>query len=111
MRIASSAEEIEFQANNMAHLDADGKAICVGRFKDQLFAFSPKCPHASALFMEGYIDAVGNVVCPLHRYKFCMRTGRNVSGEGYHLRQWPVEVKEDGVYVGLEKNSLLDMLH
>ena len=111
MRIANLEAEIPFEQNNMASIDIDGKQICVGRFKEQLFAFSPKCPHASAPLINGYIDALGNVVCPLHHYKFCMSNGRNVSGEGYQLRQWPVEVRTDGIFVGLEKNSLLDLLH
>jgi 3-phenylpropionate/trans-cinnamate dioxygenase ferredoxin subunit len=35
-----------------------------------------------------------------------MKNGRNVSGEGYYLKHWPVVVQEDGVFVGLEKFSL-----
>jgi len=50
----------------------------------------------------GYIDALGNIVCPLHRYKYSLQNGRNVSGEGYFLKHWPIELNEDGVYIGLE---------
>ena len=53
------------------------------------------------LLADGYIDALGNIVCPLHRYKYNMENGRNVSGEGYYLKHWLVECREDGVYVGL----------
>jgi hypothetical protein len=54
------------------------------------------------MMSEGYIDALGNVVCPMHRYKYDVRNGRNTSGEGYYLTHWPVETREDGVYVGME---------
>jgi nitrite reductase/ring-hydroxylating ferredoxin subunit len=84
-------------------MEANGKTICVGKFKDQVFAFARKCPHAGGELAHGFIDALGNVVCPIHRYKFCMANGRNVTGEGYYLKHWPVEVREDGVYVGMEK--------
>jgi nitrite reductase/ring-hydroxylating ferredoxin subunit len=99
IKIAGYIHEIPFAANNIAEVMADGKKICVARFNDHLFAFAHKCPHASGYFSEGYIDALGNVVCPSHRYKFCMKNGRNVSGEGYYLKQWPVEIRDDGVYV------------
>jgi 3-phenylpropionate/trans-cinnamate dioxygenase ferredoxin subunit len=38
-----------------------------------------------------------------------MKNGRNVSGEGYYLKHWPVEVREEGVYVGLESKSFLGL--
>jgi 3-phenylpropionate/trans-cinnamate dioxygenase ferredoxin subunit len=28
-----------------------------------------------------------------------MKNGRNVTGEGYYLKYWPVEAREDGIYV------------
>lgn len=111
VKIAESVAEFSLDEKNLTEWEADGKKICLGKFNEMLFAFSAKCPHASAPFIEGYIDAAGNVVCPLHRYKFCMRNGRNVSGEGYYLKQWPVEVREDGVFVGFEKNKLLGLFN
>lgn len=109
IKIAESVEELRFNENGMTEVDTEERKICIGKFKDELFAFNYKCPHASAHFAEGYIDAVGNVVCPLHRYKFCMRNGRNVTGEGYFLKHWPVEVRQDGVYVGFEQNKLFGL--
>ena len=109
VKIADFIEEIPFAPNHMAEIQADGKRLCLARHQDQLFAFAPKCPHASGPLAEGWIDALGNVVCPLHRYKFCLKNGRNVSGEGYYLKHWPVEIREEGVFVGLEKNKLLGL--
>ena len=102
-------EAIPFGANQLAEMMAEDKRICIGRYKESLFAFAPKCPHASGFFVNGFIDALGNVACPLHRYKFCMRNGRNVSGEGYYLKHWPVDVREEGVYVGLESKSFFGL--
>jgi nitrite reductase/ring-hydroxylating ferredoxin subunit len=110
IKIAESEGEVPFGPNGLAVVDAGGKALCIGRYGESLFAFAPNCPHASAPFVRGYIDALGNVVCPLHRYKFCMKNGRNVSGEGYYLKHWPVEIREDGIFVGIEKNRLLGLL-
>ena len=104
IKIAESIAEINFQENQIAEVSTDGKTICMAKFNDQYFACAHKCPHASGLFVEGYIDAVGNVVCPIHRYKFSLKNGRNVTGEGYFLKVYPVELREDGVYVGIEKS-------
>ena len=108
--MAESLEEIPFGSNGLAEVMADDKRVCIGKFKEELFAFAAKCPHASGFFIDGFIDALGNVVCPLHRYKFCMKNGRNISGEGYYLKHWPVAVREDGVYVGLETKGFFGWL-
>jgi nitrite reductase/ring-hydroxylating ferredoxin subunit len=109
IKIAESLEEISFGSNHLAELDAGDRKICLGKFKEDLFAFAPKCPHASGRLADGFIDVLGNVVCPLHRYKFCMKNGRNVTGEGYYLKHWPVELREDGIYVNMEEKKFLGL--
>jgi 3-phenylpropionate/trans-cinnamate dioxygenase ferredoxin subunit len=109
VKVAEAVAEIPFGINHLAEVMADEKKVCIGRQGDELFAFAAKCPHASGFFVEGFIDVLGNVVCPLHRYKFCMKNGRNVSGEGYYLKHWPVEIRADGVFVGLEAKGFLGL--
>jgi len=94
-KVADSLGEIEFASNNIAVVVLD----------ESVFAFAYKCPHAGGTLAEGFIDALGNIVCPLHRYKYNMANGRNTSGEGYYLKHWPVEIKEDGVFVGVEETG------
>jgi len=104
-KIADSLGEVAFASNNIAVVDLDGKNICIGKFNDGFFAFAYKCPHAGGTLADGYIDPLGNIVCPLHRYKYNMANGRNVSGEGYYLKHWPVEIRDDGVFVGVEESG------
>ena len=110
IKVADHLTEIPFGENSIAEVTADGKRICIAKWQDGLFSFAHKCPHASGPFIQGFIDSLGNVVCPLHRYKFCLKNGRNVSGEGYYLKHWPVQVKDDGVFVGFQKFSLFGLL-
>lgn len=102
VKIAEHVNEISFGDNQLAVSEARGKKICIGKHADSYFAFAYKCPHAGGFLAEGYIDPLGNIVCPLHRYKFSMKNGRNISGEGYYLKTWPVEIREEGVFVGME---------
>ena len=101
-KIADHINELNFAENHIAVVEVKNKTICVARFNEQVFAFAYKCPHAGGLLADGYIDALGNIICPNHRYKYDMRNGRNVSGEGYYLKHWPVELRDDGVYVAIE---------
>ena len=103
-KIAEDISEIHFNENNIAEADVNGKKICIAKIKDRLFAFAHKCPHAGGWLTDGFLDALGNVVCPIHRYKYDLRTGRNISGEGYYLKHWKVETRPDGIFVAMESH-------
>jgi nitrite reductase/ring-hydroxylating ferredoxin subunit len=104
-KIADHINELDFSSNNIVVIEIKGKKICIGRYKEAIFAFAWKCPHAGGNLADGYIDAAGNVVCPLHRYKFNIENGRNVTGEGYYLKHWPIELRETGLFVGFEEEG------
>ncbi len=55
------------------------------------------CPHAGASLCDGEIIQQ-RIICPLHGYKFDVRTGQNTSGEGYHLLSYRVQYSEDGPF-------------
>jgi nitrite reductase/ring-hydroxylating ferredoxin subunit len=101
-KIAESIFEIEFSANGLAQVEVNGKMICIAKHNNQLFACTQKCPHAGGILADGYIDAVGNIVCPLHRYKFNLQNGRNVSGEGYFLKRYQIEDSEQGIFISFD---------
>lgn len=108
-KIAASIAEISFSPGGLVEIKVAGKTICVSLKNDTVNACTYKCPHAGGILADGFIDAAGNIVCPLHRYKFSLQNGRNVSGEGYYLKTFPIEVRPEGVFVGFEeKNSIFN---
>lgn len=109
-KIADTINEIGFSSNSLAELKVGGKTICVTRHNNNLHACTQKCPHAGGILADGHLDALGNIVCPLHRYKFNPQTGRNISGEGYFLKTFPIEMRADGIYVGFEEGGLFGWL-
>jgi len=90
-----------FEENKMQEFSIAEKRIGLLKKGETIYAFSATCPHTSAPLCEGWLDARGNIVCPLHKYRFDPANGRNVSGEGYKLRTYPVEIKEGLIYIGL----------
>ena len=108
-KIAESEAELILGDNQIAVVEVNGKKICLGKYQQEWFGFAYKCPHASGILSDGYIDAVGNVVCPLHRYKFSVKNGRNTSGEGYFLKTYPVQLREEGMFVGLPDQGLFGL--
>jgi nitrite reductase/ring-hydroxylating ferredoxin subunit len=104
-KIAESKAALLLGANGTTEIQVEGKSICLIVYKEQLHGCAAKCPHAGGRLADGYADALGNIVCPLHRYKFSLQNGRNTSGEGYFLKTYPVEQREDGLYLGMEEKT------
>ena len=100
-KISDDINQIPFSPDGLAEIEISGKQICIAQHNETLFACAAKCPHAGGTMAEGYLDAAGNITCPLHRYKFSLDKGRNTSGEGYFLKTYPVEKRADGIYVGI----------
>ena len=109
-KLADSAGELIFNENGLLQAEVGDKKICLSKKDWILKACTAKCPHAGGILADGYMDPLGNIVCPLHRYKFSLLNGRNTSGEGYFLKTFPVEVREEGVFVGFEENNLFNWL-
>lgn len=102
-KLCEAVAELAFSACGIAERVVDGKNICIAFHHDQLYGFSARCPHAGGLMSSGRLDGLGNIICPIHQYKFSIQNGRNTSGEGYFLKTYPVEMREDGIYVGIER--------
>ncbi len=96
---------LEWPANNLIEMEVAGKKVTLAKWQDSYFAFASKCPHASGRMASGYINPLGQVVCPLHRYAFDMKNGRNTTGEGYFLKTYPIETRPEGIFIGFKRNS------
>jgi len=103
--VTDAPASLDWPDNQLLDLEVDGKKITLAKFKEDYFAFAQKCPHASGRMAQGYINPLGQVVCPLHRYAFDMKNGRNTTGEGYFLKTYPIELRPEGIFIGFKPNS------
>lgn len=71
--------------------------ICEG---DEVVALMDRCPHAGGSLGQGWVEE-GEVVCPLHRWRFRLRDGRctTIRGEGVH--RFAAELRGGEVWVFL----------
>ena len=99
VKIADSIDGLSFSAEGFVTIELNNKKICITHAKGILYACASNCPHAGGDLSEGYVDAIGNIVCPVHHYKFSMSTGRNVSGEGYFLKVYAIENRAEGIFI------------
>jgi 3-phenylpropionate/trans-cinnamate dioxygenase ferredoxin subunit len=105
-KIADEENELNFGPNSLLQRDIAGRTVCIARVRNTLYACAHKCPHAGGIIAEGFIDVLNNVVCPLHRYRYSLQNGRNVSGEGYYLKTYPIQQTDKGIFIGIEERGL-----
>jgi nitrite reductase/ring-hydroxylating ferredoxin subunit len=87
--------------NSARTIDIEGKRLCMTRTEEGYFALDDRCPHAGARFgMGGYCEDA-YLVCPVHRYRYDVRTGKGKQGD--FVKTYRAETRKDGVYVALEK--------
>lgn len=101
-KVAESAAELFNTGRSIVQVKAGSRDVCITRYQNELFGCASKCPHSGGRMSDGWVDPLGNVVCPLHRYKFKLSNGFNSSGEGYYLKTFPVKETDDGLFVGLD---------
>jgi 3-phenylpropionate/trans-cinnamate dioxygenase ferredoxin subunit len=80
---------------------AGGKTICLVGYEKEIFALSAKCPHAGGDLTQGWCKE-GKLICPLHRYSFDLRTGKGSEGQNDYIDSYPVEIKDDSIYIGID---------
>ena len=90
-KVANSMAEIPF-SSGLALVKINDKEICLVQSKGEIHACAAKCPHAGGTLSEGHVDALGNIVCPVHHYRFDPSTGRNITGEGYFLKRYSATI-------------------
>ena len=77
------------------------RTICLTRFEGTWAALDNRCPHQGGPLGEGSIEN-GWLRCPWHGWDFHPTTGLPPGGYDDGIETFPVEVRDDGIYVGFE---------
>jgi len=91
-----AVDELETGAGRL--MRAEGRAIAVFRVGDEVFALDNVCPYWRGPLSEGAVSAARlEVTCPWHRFRFDLRTGRNVLSDlRAGAKVYPVEIDKNG---------------
>ncbi|MGF1467744.1 MAG: thiamine pyrophosphate-dependent enzyme [Sandaracinaceae bacterium] len=77
------------------------RTVCMVHHQGQYAALDNRCPHQGGPLGEGSIER-GWLRCPWHGWDYDPLTGASPGGFDDGVATFDVEVRDDGVYVGLE---------
>ena len=89
----------ELTAGKPIKIEKDGRAICVARVGDEVFAVDDTCSHSDASLSEGDITDF-KIECWLHGAEFDLRTGEALTPPAVApIKTYSVSVDGDSVTV------------
>ena len=83
---------------------SEALTLAVCELEGTYYAFDGKCPHRGAALAEGEL-AGELIICPLHHFKFNLKTGRCVMPKHLRLRSYPVRREGDELRIELPKSG------
>lgn len=92
-------EMIPEEAIHKIHLDEH--TIALVRSGESFYAFQSDCPHRGASLFLGTLTESKEIVCPLHEYKFDLKTGELKAGSCGDLEIYPAELTEKGLKISI----------
>jgi len=95
------SEEAYSAENFLRLIKVEGKKICLVKAGEYFYATQSRCPHAGADLSQG-ICKDKKLICAFHRYEYDLKTGRGAPGQGDYINIYPLERREDGLYIGFK---------
>ena len=89
----------ELPEGRVKTVSAGPHSFAVTHYEGRYAALSNRCPHQGGPLGEGSIEK-GMLRCPWHGYDYCPLDGSSPFGDS--VPTFPIEVRDDGVYVGVE---------
>jgi nitrite reductase (NADH) small subunit len=104
MAISYASEEVTYNLGPLSRIpigegrnfQIEDTIVAVFRARNgKLFATQATCPHKQGPLADGIIG-VDSVICPLHAYKFSLKSGEAIGNTCEALKIYPVSISDNG---------------
>ncbi|TXE14282.1 Rieske (2Fe-2S) protein [Algoriphagus aquimarinus] len=98
----SKSQVLEMIPERSIHkIHLDEKVIALVRLGEIFYAFQADCPHRGTSLIEGTLTNRGEIICPLHKYRFEIKSGKVKVGSCGDLEIYQNELTEVGLKIWL----------
>lgn len=78
-----------------------GQRICLALHDGEFFAVQDACTHNGESLSKGQVNYLGEIICPLHNYRFQLNTGRACDSSSNDLRTFGLKRDNFGFFIGI----------
>jgi len=96
-----AAELDELPDGRVKSVTCGRQTVCLTHYQGQYAALDNRCPHQGGPLGEGSIEN-GYLRCPWHGWDYEPLTGKPPGGYDDGVATYPIDVRDDGVYVAIE---------
>ena len=96
---SKEAADTHFRNKTTVKIVIGTKEICLALHDGKYFAVSNSCPHQHESLSKGQITPYGEIVCPLHFYRFDLITGRECQSRTEDVEVFGVRTNEQGLFI------------
>ncbi|MEY2444380.1 MAG: toluene monooxygenase system ferredoxin subunit [Ilumatobacteraceae bacterium] len=89
-------------SGDLLGLEIDDAKVLLVNVDGQIRGYEDRCPHQSSLLSEGILDGSA-LTCSTHLWVFDAVTGEGVNPQRACLKEYPVEVRNGEIFVGLPR--------
>lgn len=80
----------------------EGKDLAIYRIDGEVYVTDNICTHGLARLSDGFVED-GQIECPLHQGKFCIKTGKALCAPlEVDVQTYPTKVENDQVYAAMD---------
>jgi nitrite reductase/ring-hydroxylating ferredoxin subunit len=77
------------------------KRICLVLHDNQFYAVQDSCSHKGESLSKGTVNSIGEIVCPLHFYRFELASGRPTDSSCPDLVTYPLKFTDEGLFIAV----------
>lgn len=103
-RFVKAAKTAEVNPGNSINAKLEGHFIGIHNVDGEYYAVDNICPHVGGLLHAGQLED-GVVVCPIHQWKFNVKTGKCIWPGKCEIATYPVMVDEEHIFVDINSPS------
>lgn len=91
--------------NSLQKVRTKSFTLCLAHTPTGFVATDDACPHMHASLSDGRLNNYNELICPLHGYRFSLKTGQECQNRTRDANIYKVELDKDGLFIFLpEKN-------
>lgn len=77
------------------------KRVCIFHLESGYKVFDNLCPHNGQSLLDGKLNYLEEIVCPLHGYRYNLNDGKECESRSPDLTIHQIEITERGVFLKL----------
>lgn len=98
MGFALAGKKADVPPGTIKEFQVGGKAIAVANIDGQFYAINNTCIHRGGPLADGPLEGT-TVTCPWHGWEYDVRTGRVGQNPTAGVESYPVELRDEEIFV------------